>query len=72
MNDRLPTWISKAVVVTLITALIGGTFAWATGMTGKVSNQSEDIAVLKDNISDIKTTQRRMEDKLDRALERRE
>lgn len=78
MNNSMPSWVSKVIATALITALIGGAFAWGAGVSSKVSTHEKDIAVQKEkqdnvveDIDEIKDSQRRMEDKLDRALQRR-
>lgn len=74
----LPSWVGKTVAGALITALIAGGLGWASHVSTTQGKQTEEIATLKESkrsvekdIDDIKNTQRRMEDKLDRALERR-
>lgn len=74
----VPSWMGKVAVTALITALIGGALAWAQGTSKMDARQDGDIRVLSEaklnvqkDVEEIKLTQRRMEDKLDRALEQR-
>lgn len=74
----LPDWMVRAVVITLISVLVGGGFAWAQLTSRKVEEHDKDIARAQEKITtsekaldEVKVSLRRMEDKLDRALERR-
>lgn len=50
----LPPWMAKLVVGALITGIIGGAFAWASGTTSKVAKHDTDIAVQSSEMSDVK------------------
>ena len=73
------TWVRNIAVGALVTALIGGAVGWISHTSAQVDRIDKAQAVqeaeqthLKGDIVDIKTSQRRIEDKLDRALERRQ
>lgn len=78
----MPAWAAKVTATALIGSLVAGALGWAGGWTGSVSKeaarQGKEIVVLleqqkqtKESIGEIKSSQQRMEQKLDRALERR-
>lgn len=70
----VPSWLLQV----LAAAAIGVATAWASGMSDHMTVHIKDIAVLQTrqdaterDIVEIKMSQRRVEDKLDRVLERR-
>jgi uncharacterized membrane protein len=78
MNNRVPPWVGKLVLGTFITATIAGSLTWAQSLTTAANNHDKEIAVMKTeqvtlrrDITEIKDGQQRIEDKLDRAIERR-
>lgn len=79
---KMPAWAAKVAATALIGSLVAGALGWAGGWTSNVSKeaarQGKEIVVLleqqkqtKESIGEIKSSQLRMEQKLDRALERR-
>jgi len=75
-NVVTPPWMMKVLVTTLITAAVAGAFGWARSTSIADTRQDTAIEVLKstqenvdEDIDDIKATLRRIEDKIDRALE---
>jgi len=78
-KEVVPGWITKLAVGALVTALIGGAIGWVSHTSAQVDRMDKVQAVqeaeqkhIKDDIVDIKNSQRRVEDKLDKALERRQ
>lgn len=74
----VPSWMGKVIITALIGALVTGALGWAQSTSKELSEHDKDIAVqktdlghMKENISDVKDSQRRIEDKLDKALLRR-
>lgn len=75
---KLPAWVEKTIVGSLIAAGIAGGIAWAQNLSTASGEHGKDIAVLKNeqttarrDITEIKVGQQRIEDKLDRLIERR-
>lgn len=64
-------WVKKIVVTVIFGALVTWVFTWAGETSKTVAKHDTAIEVMKDNISTINNSQQRIEDKLDRVLERR-
>jgi len=78
MSNSFPEWAKRAAIVALITAFVSGTVGWATATSTRDTIQEKDIAVLTErtqafekSLNDVKASQHRIEDKLDKVLERR-
>jgi len=76
-EEKFPSWIPRLIITLFITAIITGAFGWASATSTKDVIQDKDIAVIKTNINtldksldEMKMSQRRIEDKLDKALEK--
>lgn len=74
----VPSWMVKAIVGTLITALIGGAAAWGRTLSTKANSHETRITVtedrvdrLKGDVAEIKDGVKEMNRKLDRLIERR-
>lgn len=77
-NNNIPQWAQRAVVIALVTVLISGAVGWATATGTRDNVQERDIAVLAErtqalekSLNELKASQHRIEDKLDKVLERR-
>lgn len=75
---KLPAWVEKVIIGTLVAAAITGGLTWAQNLSSARTEHGKEIAVLKSeqttmrrDITEIKDGQRRIEDKLDRVIERR-
>lgn len=78
LSQWTPMQLLTGIVTALITALLTFSLAWVHNISAASTKHEASIAVLDErtnatnkDIVEIKTTQRRMEDKLDRALERK-
>ena len=69
-NSNLPSWVPKVITTAIIGALITGALGWASSTSLKDTKQDTDIAVLKADQHSIDTRLERIEDKLDKALEK--
>jgi len=72
--ERIPMWLVQAVVGVLLSGLV----AWTTWATATTTKNDARIAVVEDhqkgidkNLDEIKDTQREMNHKLDKLIERR-
>ncbi len=78
MSNNIPQWAQRAAVIALVTVLISGAVGWATATSTRDTVQERDIAVLTErtqafekSLNEVKASQHRIEDKLDKVLERR-
>jgi len=78
----LPSWLVKAIVISIITAMIGAVVAWGNILATRTDVHEKRISVIEEHqttrdkeidkdLEEVKATTRRIEDKLDRALKRR-
>jgi len=70
MSDKMPSWFSKAVITALVGILLSGAFGWASTTSMKDTQQDKDIAVVQENQRNIEVSLKRIEEKLDRVLEK--
>lgn len=73
--ERDKPWLMRATVTAVVTVLVGGALAWASGISREVGVHKTSIMVqaetqkgMKEDLTEVKASQRRIEDKIDRAL----
>ena len=69
-NNNIPSWVPKVVITSLIGALITFALAWASSTSLQDTKQDTDIAVLKAMELTNSNRLERIENKLDKALEK--
>lgn len=77
-QTTIPPWVVKTIVTTVIGLLLGGFAAWGRTISTRshdhetrISVTEEKVSDMRSDINEIKHSQERIEDKLDRALRRR-
>lgn len=77
-NERIPAWLSRGIIISLVTLGVGGMGLWVSNLNTAVSAAAVINAVQDNKFNDhdrefqeIKATLLRMEDKLDDALKER-
>lgn len=72
--ETVPAWLIQALIGIILTASVSWA-TWTTTTTNKHETRltvvEEKVGNVKQDISEIKSGQRRIEDKLDRVIERR-
>jgi hypothetical protein len=77
-QTAVPGWIVKVVITAVLGALITGASAWGVHLSTKSNDHEKRIAVtetkvddVKDDIGEIKVSQKEMNNKLDLLLQQR-
>lgn len=73
----IPTWVIRAVVMSMIGALVTGASAWGIHLSTKsnihetrITVVEEKVGEVKQDIKDLKTDQKEMREELNRKLDR--
>lgn len=67
----MPDWLVKTTAGVLIAAAVGGATAWGSRLSAQASNHETRITVTEKQQISLDARLQRIEDKLDRVLERR-
>lgn len=75
---KVPSWVSKTIITTIITSAIAALLALSTHLWARSESHEVRLSVVEvreqhidETLEEIKASQLRMEDKIDRITQRR-